>query len=210
MWSRLLDAVWPSRNPVVRAERQFRAIPLGPGDIAIDCGANVGEITDHLARAGATVYAFEPNPFAFEALTRRFAGRANVHCLPRAVSHAAGTARLYFHEHSGQDEVQWSTGSSLLDFKGNVLKDKFVDVDTVDLAAFITSLGARVKVLKIDVEGVEVPIVRALIDTGAIDQVDHVFVETHEHKIPELRADTDALRALIRERGITHINLDWT
>src|ERR1041385_8565336 len=35
---------------------------LGPGDIAIDLGAHVGTITERLARTGATVHAFEPDP----------------------------------------------------------------------------------------------------------------------------------------------------
>src|SRR5690348_12928173 len=48
---------------------------LGPGDIAIDLGAHVGTITERLARTGATVHAFEPDPDAFAILSAQMAGR---------------------------------------------------------------------------------------------------------------------------------------
>lgn len=199
----------PPWSRAARARRALWAVRLGPGDLAIDCGANVGEITAQLGRNGATVHAFEPNPFAHAELVRRCAHLPNVHCRPQGVLDRAGTARLYFHENSDADEVHWSTGSSLLDFKSNVRKGKFVDVEVIDLGAFIAALPGRVKVLKLDVEGVEVPIVERLIETGAVARIDHVFVETHEKKIPELAAATQALRDRIRRERLQNVNLDW-
>jgi hypothetical protein len=46
---------------------------LKPGGIAIDCGANVGDIATKLAKTGIRVYAFEPNPYAFQKLQSRVA-----------------------------------------------------------------------------------------------------------------------------------------
>ena len=40
-------------------------------DVVFDCGANVGDVTAPLAATGATVHAFEPDPFAFGQLSRR-------------------------------------------------------------------------------------------------------------------------------------------
>src|SRR5215213_9742927 len=54
----LLRTRWLER----RSLRRLRATGLKPGDLAIDCGANVGEITARMRASGATVYAFEPNP----------------------------------------------------------------------------------------------------------------------------------------------------
>jgi FkbM family methyltransferase len=205
-WSRL----FPSRNPTEQARRQFLAITLTDADIAIDCGANVGDVTEHLSRSGATVYAFEPNPYAFKALADRFSRRPNVHCLQQGVLDRDEVKRLYFHKNSDEDELHWSTGSSLLDFKGNVRHDKYVDTKVIDLSEFIRSLGSRVKLLKIDVEGVEGAILRSLISTGVIHSIDHIFVETHERKVPELKADTDELRQMLKTMKLTHVNLDWT
>ena len=208
--SRFLRGLFRAATAEQKARRAFFAIPLAATDITIDCGANVGEVTQHLAESGATVHAFEPNPHAFAVLKERFADAENVHCHPRGVSVQDTTLKLYLHEHSDQDEVHWSTGSSILSFKDNVRTDKFVEVDIIDLVGFIGSLDRRVKILKVDIEGAECAVLTKLIDTGLIDRVDHVFVETHDHKIPELKEETDALRELVRRRGIRHINLDWT
>jgi FkbM family methyltransferase len=56
----------------------------------------------------------------------------------------------------------------LLEFKSNVNKDKFVDVEIIDLIEFIGSLNQKVKLLKMDVEGVECKILKKLIDTDLI------------------------------------------
>ncbi len=210
MIDRVLNRLFPDRDPIGRARREFLAIELGATDIAIDCGANVGDVTEHLSSSGATVYAFEPNPYAFASLQRRFAQRANVRCFQQGVLDCDDVRRLYFHQRSEQDEVHWSTGSSLLAYKGNVRNDKFVDTPVIDLSAFIASLRARVKLLKIDVEGVEGAILRKLLATGVIHSVDHVFVEMHERKVPELRGETDGLRRLLKTMNVTHVNLDWT
>ncbi|MFC1736203.1 FkbM family methyltransferase [Candidatus Hydrogenedentota bacterium] len=191
------------------AQNKLLSVKLKKTDIAIDCGANVGGITRHLCKSRATVYSFEPNPHAFKVLHERFSSMQNVHCIQKGVSAEKGQMKLYFHENSDEDEVFWSSGSSLLDFKGNVRTDKYEEVEIIDLCEFIESLDSRVRILKIDVEGVECKILRKLINTGTIHKIDYAFVETHDHKIPELKAETDTLRELIRERGLENIDLDW-
>lgn len=193
-----------------KAHKQLLSIQLGKDDIAIDCGANVGSITEYLCKSGATVYSFEPNPYAFEILKSKFSTIPNVHCRQEGVSNANNKMKLYLHENSDEDEVHWSTGSSLLDFKDNVRTDKFVEVQIIDLSDFINSLEQRVRILKMDVEGAECGILMKLIESDVINKIDHVFVETHDHKIPELKAETDEIRELIEKRGIQNINLDWT
>ncbi|MGQ9655436.1 MAG: FkbM family methyltransferase, partial [Thermodesulfobacteriota bacterium] len=129
--------------------------------------------------------------------------------IPKAVGDDAGVSKLFLHERSDEDEVHWSTGSSLLAFKSNVLKEKFVEVDVIDLCEFIESLNHRVRILKMDVEGVECAILRKMINTGIIEKIDYAFVEMHDRKIPELRAETDEVRQLIGRKGIGNIDLNW-
>jgi FkbM family methyltransferase len=192
-----------------KSAAQLLAVNLEPSDITIDCGANIGNITALLSRTGSTVYAFEPNPFAFKELQKRFLGNPNVHCIQKGVLDENGMMHLYLHELSDQDEVKWSTGSSLLEFKGNVSKDKFVDVEIIDLIEFIGSLNQKVKLLKMDVEGVECRILKKLIDTGLIYSIEHMFVETHDKKNPVLKNETDQIRSLLRKKKISHVNLNW-
>ncbi len=185
------------------------SIPMKPTDIAIDCGANVGLMTEIMARSGATVYAFEPNPAAFKVLQEKFKNTPNVHCLPKGVFDEPGSAPLFLHQNAEQNQVHWSTGSSLLAAKSNINKDNYVTIELVDLAAFISSLQTRVRILKLDVEGVECKILRRLISTGIILMIDHVFVETHDHKIPSLKTETDEIRKIIADRNLNHVRLDW-
>ena len=105
--------------------------------------------------------------------------------------------------------MYWSTGSSLLSVKSNVREDTNVEVELVDLAAFIKGLGRRVRLLKMDVEGMEAPILKKLIDEGVIDLIDHVFVETHDDRIPSLKQETDEIRRLVVEKGLRHVDLGW-
>jgi FkbM family methyltransferase len=198
--------LWPPEVPR-RFRPAFRA--LGPGSIAIDCGANVGLYTALMAERGAEVYAFEPNPEAFAVLDRRFARVGTVRCLRQAVSNRDGTARLYLHEDAADDPVRWSVGSSLVAAKGNVRSDTFVEVETVDLDAFVESLGRRIALLKLDVEGAELAVLRRLIDSGRISLVDHVLVEMHDLRVPELRAEGEGLRRTIEQQGLHHVRLDW-
>lgn len=178
-------------------------------DIAIDCGANVGLITEKMIKQGAIVYAFEPNPFAFQKLEEKFKNNPSVFCFNKGVWDHEASIPLYFHELSDEDEVHWSTGSSLLDYKGNIKKDKYVIVDTVDLSKFIQNIGGKIALCKLDVEGVEVEIINKIIDTGVIHQIDLLVVETHDHKIIQLKEKTDLLRERIKKEHISNINLNW-
>jgi FkbM family methyltransferase len=197
------------RSPRQKARQEFLSIQMTAQDIAIDCGANVGNITKLLARQPATVYAFEPNPYAFRMLQEQFKDVPHVHCRQQGVLDCNAVIPLYLHKNAAQDQVYWSTGSSLLACKGNVTQEDAIAVEVIDLAAFIISLNARVRILKLDVEGVECRILRKLISEQVVDMIDHIFVETHDHKMPALKAETDALRHYIRKHRLTHINLHW-
>ena len=191
-------------------ERRVAALGLGPADVAIDCGANVGNVTAAFQRTGALVHAFEPNPEAYAVLAHRFRGASNVELHPHAALDGAGAVRLYLHVDAVHDPVGASIGSSLLPFKGNVDPNTYVDVEAVDLAEFILALGRPVKVVKLDVEGAECPVVHRLLDTGAIDRIGTVLVELHDRHIPELRDENDRLRERLTREGLTdRVLTDW-
>jgi hypothetical protein len=48
------------------------------------------------------------------------------------------------------------------------------------------------------------------LDTGVVDKVGYVFVDTHEKEIPELAARTMALRDRITAEQRDNMNLNWT
>lgn len=192
-------------------EKFIAELEIEPGEIAIDCGASIGDVTEELVKKGAEVCCFEANPVTFEFLSKRFGSNPSVQCFQKAVSDRAGKARFYLHEDfDGSDEkLRTANGSSLLEFKGNVRKDQPIEVETIDLCAFIESLDREIGLLKIDIEGAEIEVINRLIDTGLYKKARVILAETHERKIPELRVPTQKLRDRIKEMGISNIDLDW-
>lgn len=187
-------------------------LELRPDDIIVDCGANVGDITSRFARTGARVYAFEPNPMCFALLTRRFRAMPTVKCFNEGVMDKDCELTLSTPEAHGQwDSVETTVAASLVHGALNehaygVRRDT---VRCIDLARFIREVGP-VRLLKLDIEGAEIPVINHLLDTHAIDLVDLTVVETHEKQIPHLAAVTGELRARIAREGLAaKINLDW-
>ena len=79
----------------------------------------------------------------------------------------------------------------------------------VDLARFVARLGRRVDVLKLDVEGAEIGILKRMLAEGTPARIGLMLVETHETKIPGQRAEVEALRRELAVRGIYNIRLNW-
>lgn len=182
---------------------------LHPGDIAIDCGANIGKVTAQMAKPGVTVYAFEPNPYAYAALYKRFSHMPNIHCINKAVWDRTSTLKLYFHKNNSSDPIKWSSGSSLLVEKENVSSDQYAEVEVIDLVEFIVGLGKPVRLLKIDIEGAECDVLNRLIDSGVAATIPSIVAETHEARIPRLQEDVKKLKEKITNHHLTNINLNW-
>ncbi len=193
-----------------RKNKDLSLVKFASGDIAIDCGANIGDITEQFLKMGAFVFAFEPNPHAFSVLQERFALNSQVKCINKGVYHKNDTMKLFLHENTEDDHIGLSVSSSLFIDKNNVNRDNFFEVAIIDIAEFITQLKAPVKVLKLDVEGAEYKILDKLIKTGVIKKIEHVFVEAHEKKIPSIRSEAKKVRRKIFWKGLSNkIHLDW-
>ena len=97
----------------------------------------------------------------------------------------------------------------MLSFKGNVDKEKFVEVEVVDFDGFMAELGSPVALVKMDIEGAEAPVIMKLIESGGINLIGMLIAEVHDEKIPELRQEVGALKKTIKEKAITNIELGW-
>lgn len=194
-----------------RADWQFQRLiqKLTPDDIVIDCGANVGDITKAFAETQATVYVFEPEPYCFPILENRFSGFPNVKLFNKAVGIENRAINLYRTQNFVEDPEFLSQSSSVYISKKNVCDSNAVEVEQIDFVSFVQTLPKKVAILKIDIEGAEVPVIEHLLDTNAIERIDYVFAETHEKQIPQLFERTVALRIRIAEEQRSNINLDW-
>jgi FkbM family methyltransferase len=184
---------------------------LEPGEVTIDCGANVGAVSKKLAARGCRVYAFEPDPIAAQVLRERFKESSNVVVREAAVGTSAGTAKLYYHRerHNVQTEMTLTQSSSLLADKKNVSTTDFIEVELVDLGDFIISLGRPVAVLKVDVEGAEGELLEMILARRLFERFAVAFFETHEDKVPSTRPIMERVRAELKRLEIGNIYLDW-
>lgn len=199
------------RRRVARAEEQFETClaKLGPGDLAIDCGANVGLITTRLAATGATVHAFEPDPDAFRDLAAATRDLSNVILHNAAVGTAAARATLYASRRRQPGTSTGSSGSSLLTESRRVTSEPLAEVAVVDFAAFLDTLPSVPRLTKIDIEGAEIDLLNMLFDRGWMERLGPVFVETHEKQIPAHGASVLALIDRAAATPGTELCLDW-
>jgi FkbM family methyltransferase len=177
--------------------------------VLIDCGANIGDITARFLATGGTVYAFEPDPLAYAALTARFGQHPRLQLFQQAVWTEDKKLPIYFHKDRTGDEMDFTVSSSLLKQKKNVKDESQVEVDAIDLEFFIRKLGRRVNLLKIDVEGAEIEILHSLIDKGTYKKVDLIVVETHETKIEGHDLLVAQLKQKLKALQIDNIRLNW-
>ena len=185
---------------------------LRPDDICIDCGANIGTITTRLAETGATVHAFEPDPVAFAELEKNVAERDNVVLHNAGVGAQSGTLSLYRIDSFDDNPIGRTVSSTLVPNAGANYVDSGETVEVVDFVAFLRPLietHGKIGVIKMDIEGLEVDILKAMIEAGLMDQVRTTLVETHARKRKGSGKTLRRFRRLAEENPSWNLNLDW-
>lgn len=207
------DLIKLIKNSITNALSFWLFLPIllkiKKNDIAIDCGANVGFITKLLANRGARVWSFEPDPYAFDILSKRFENRPNVTCLNKGVWSENSRMKLYFHKDIDDNKVPWSVGSSVMAEKRNINRDNYQEIELIDLSEFLNKLEERVKLIKMDIEGAEIEVLNKLIDTEQVHKADLILVETHETKIPGQLDQLNKLKDRISQSALKNIKLNW-
>ncbi|MBB4634964.1 FkbM family methyltransferase [Longimicrobium terrae] len=150
----------------------FRAAAR-PGGVALDVGANAGAyalLMGQWMRPGGRVFAFEPSPAAFDGLSRHVAlnGLSDVVTPVRAAaSDQGGTAALIGAGHHGTSRLA-AAGE-----RGTET------VDTVTIDSFCATQRISPTLIKIDVEGFELEVLRGARETIARMDPLELFVEMH-------------------------------
>lgn len=149
-------------------ERIYDA-PIGPGDVVVDIGANIGGFTVLAARNGASVISFEPFPTNFAILERNCKRNEVRATLTRcAVAGVAGSQVMYLPDDqnmSGRYSLHPGRGSSTITID-SVTLDQIVEEHKLD----------RIDLLKIDCQGSEYEILYQTSDS-VLDRVQRIIVE---------------------------------
>lgn len=186
---------------------------LKPGDLAVDCGANMGVVTQRLAATGADVVAFEPDPFAFKTLEQKFANLPNVTLINAAVGVGSGTVRLMRADNFGDNPEGASVKSTILDGGRRIDAENAVEVPLIDFPSWVADqVKARGEVafIKMDIEGAELDILEKMDAEQLFQNVRCLVAETHERKFKDLRDRYKALRDKVSESYAPgKVNLDW-
>ncbi len=153
---------------------------MGAKSIVFDVGANVGNYTKMLREvlAGAEIYAFEPNKFAFSKL-ESMCGKA-VRCFNTGFGDVVGTGKIYTYENRMESSHSSSYPMVFKDFhRSEGLKEMDFVITTVD--DFCREHGVhKVDFLKIDTEGNELNVIagaKQMIATGQICAIQFEFGE---------------------------------
>ena len=127
-----------------------------PHSCCVDAGAHVGGVLDLFLRAAPEGFhhAFEPVPELYQFLQHRYGGKRNCRIYPLALSDKNGTSQF---NHVVSNPAYSGLKKRRYDRRGE--KDTVIEVETARLDDVI-GMARAVRVIKIDVEGGEMDVLR--------------------------------------------------
>jgi FkbM family methyltransferase len=193
--------------------RFLHAIQNSSGRVAIDLGANRGKYTKIMQKHFEKVIAFEPNPDAFSKLKSELSAFNNVKLYQQAVGNSFETknkthVKMFLRNEYENDPLSYSEGTTIFSEKNNVGSNT-IQVEYINIVDFIGKITEKIGIIKIDIEGAEVPVLEELVNCNFIKNIDYIFCETHEFKIHSLYKRTKSLRRLVKKIKKPIIDLDW-
>lgn len=193
-------AYWRPLRAGVAASVEHSVVPFQDDTRTVfDVGASRGQFALFAAHRfpAATIDCFEPLPESQAALRNVLGERVRLH--PAAVGAEPGRATMQV---SAQDD-----SSSLLPIGDRQIREfpgtqraRELEIDVITLRDAIGSDIKRPSLLKIDVQGLELDVLRGAGD--ALDYVDDVYVECSFTELYEGQALADEVIAFLLQRGL--------
>lgn len=143
--------------------------------VIVDCGANIGMsvLFFKMLYPKSIIYAFEPNPLAFELLQKNIAQNKlnNVYVENVCLAGEEGKVQFYF----SKEDIS-SLVSSIRKERGG---DKSYEVNAKKLSQIVKNKS--IDMVKMDVEGAEFDIIQEMLDNKTLSYPDKYIIEFHHN-----------------------------
>lgn len=177
---------------------------IGPGELVIDAGANIGYMTVLSALAAGPkgkVHAFEPHPELFQVLKSNVANASRLHGIAPVELHQSALG-----DRPGTASLSMPEGFGANDGIATIVDEANAGANTVTVVQETLDgvLGDAVAaVMKLDVEGFEYHVLQGAITALKAKRIRHIVFEDHNF------ANSEVVR-LFQELGYGVYSLGWT
>ncbi len=153
------------RHTKVDLEAVFAKLP--PNPIIVDLGANDRLfVPEFVLRNAAEVHAVEPDPAIFELLRKSVAGQKNIFLYNAAIGPTDGWVEFYREpQFDPRDPVKHSMAASTFATYRAVSNVVPLTVPQVGILSLLEKIGKQVDLMKVDIEGAEVPMLETLLSS---------------------------------------------
>jgi FkbM family methyltransferase len=149
--------------------------------IIFDVGAHYGEsVTDYRCMfPHSTIYSFEPDSQSFSSLKQNTTGLKDIYCFQQALSNNSGRAELYINSSSATNSLLPISDTATALWGESVRTSSTTEkVTTATLDSFCLYQNIdRINVLKIDVQGAEMSVLKGATDMFSREKIDVVICE---------------------------------
>ncbi len=157
--------------------KSFLDLKLDQNSVVLDFGANVGDISQCILDLyNCNIYCYEPNNNAFKVLAKRFKHHKKIVLINKAVGDKNEKANLYYHKLHYENPLKFSTGSSLIGQKENIVKNNYQITEIVSIIDILNQFN-YINLIKIDIEGYEYNIFPEIIENK--NKIEKVICELH-------------------------------
>ena len=162
-------------------------IDFSPGDLALDVGANYGDVSDYLLGKGLNVVAMEPNPSEAELLKVNFTNLLVLQC---AASNRRGEGAFFLGERGGDSSLlRHPNTTSEIKVREERIDELFADMD--------------IKLIKIDAEGFEPEVLSGC--KGIMSRVEYFAIESGPERGLHQETTVDEVRNFLSEHAFIEI-----
>jgi FkbM family methyltransferase len=184
---------------VTNLARQYQLdlLPIVPGGVFIDCGANVGELGIWARSLGLDYVAFEPEP-----LEARCCDLNNFGCEPRTIRKALWYEATTLNFFSKPDTAD-SSVFEINDPSGN----RSVEAVRLDAVVDPSAFGVGTRIFKLEAEGAEPEILQGA--EGILPHLDYVAADCGYERGKEARHTFIEVHDFMLDRGFRLIHAEF-